>query len=515
MLFNSSEFLIFFPMVCVGYSFCSSIIKKNAITQLFLLVVSLYFYACWNPVYLSLILISVVITYAAGIYIEKYPTYKKTVVAISLLSNLAILFFFKYYNWVADSFNSATGSATLPIFNVMLPVGISFYTFQALGYTLDVYRKRVKAERNFITYALFVTFFPQLVAGPIERTSSLLPQFKVDYHFDYDRVTSGLKLAAWGMFMKVVIADRLALYVNPVYNNVNDATGTSLVLATFFFTVQVYADFAGYSNIAIGCARILGFNLMKNFDHPYFSKSVAEFWRRWHISLGSWFRDYLYYEVAFSKWCKKICKKMSGGNRKLEGRIGSIIALGIVWVATGLWHGAAWHFVIWGMIYGLIIITSTLTEKGRKKVRLKIGLEKSEGVVRPWQFIQMIVTFLLVNFANIFFRGNNIHDIGIILRKICGTCSEISAFFGNVNKDSLRNLVMFNRNTGFGYMDGLVAIILCFVLLCVSAITRGKDGTILITKMHPLLRWLFYFVLVFSIYGLGVFNQSQFIYFQF
>ena len=292
MLFNSVSYWIFFPLVCLGYAVCSSVIRRNSITRFFLLAISLFFYACWNPAYLSLILISVCITYAAGLGMERYPDRKRLILGLSVLSNLAILFFFKYYNWFAASANAVLESLgsrrqAFGFSSFVLPVGISFYTFQALGYSIDVYRGTVRAERNFITYALFVTFFPQLVAGPIERTENLLSQFTRDYGFDYERVTGGLKLAAWGMFMKVIIADSLAPYVTGIYGNISRATGCSVALATFFFAVQVYADFAGYSNIAIGCAEVLGFRLMKNFDHPYFAASVPEFWRRWHISLGS------------------------------------------------------------------------------------------------------------------------------------------------------------------------------------------------------------------------------------
>ena len=298
MLFNSLEFCIFFPIIFTLYFLSTHKIKRNLVSQIILLTASLFFYACWNPSYLALILISVIITYLSGVYMEKYEAKKKLILTVSLVSNLAILFFFKYYNFFVDSVHSASTilgcEITIPNFNVLLPVGISFYTFQALGYSIDVYNKKIEAEKNFITYALFVTFFPQLVAGPIERTKNLLGQFKVDYKIDYERITSGLKLCAWGYFKKVVVADRLAIYVNGIYNNVEGSTGSALALATFFFAFQILCDFSGYSDIAIGVSRVLGFNLMKNFNRPYFSKSIPEFWRRWHISLSTWFKDYLY-----------------------------------------------------------------------------------------------------------------------------------------------------------------------------------------------------------------------------
>ncbi|MDR0553308.1 MAG: MBOAT family protein, partial [Treponema sp.] len=304
MNFNSWQFLAFFPLAALGYFALTMRLGPrrpalaNAVSQVFLLAASLFFYGCWKPAYLGLILLSVAVTWVSGLLMEGRPPAKKRfVLAASLVINLGILFFFKYYGLFADTAALLSG-LRFPAFNALLPVGISFYTFQALGYSIDVYQGHVQAERNPITYALFVTFFPQLVAGPIERTGKLLPQFKAgvsrNHTFDYDRVTSGLKLAAWGMFKKVVIADRLAIYVDAVFGGPAAYPAASLALAVFFFTFQIYCDFSGYSDIAIGCARVLGFDLMTNFRRPYFSRSVAEFWRRWHISLSTWLKDYVY-----------------------------------------------------------------------------------------------------------------------------------------------------------------------------------------------------------------------------
>ncbi|MDR2730419.1 MAG: MBOAT family protein, partial [Treponema sp.] len=282
MVFNSLVFLLFFPLVAAVYFFLTMRIARrckklsNTLSQFFLLAASLFFYGYWNPAYLGLILISVAVTWISGLLMEGRDIQKKRLIlAGSLVINLGILFFFKYYHFAVESVRFLAGNRIpFPSFDILLPVGISFYTFQALGYSIDVYYGRVRAERNFITYALFVTFFPQLVAGPIERTGNLLPQFKVNHEFDYDRVTSGLRLAAWGMFKKVVIADRLAIYVNGVFGNPTGYTVASLALAVFFFAFQIYCDFSGYSDIAIGCARVLGFNLMSNFRQPYFSRSI-------------------------------------------------------------------------------------------------------------------------------------------------------------------------------------------------------------------------------------------------
>jgi D-alanyl-lipoteichoic acid acyltransferase DltB (MBOAT superfamily) len=300
MNFNSWQYLVFFPVIFALYYAVTaknrpgSAAHSNRLSQCLLLGASLFFYACWNPAYLGLILLSVAVTWLSGLLMEGGTrTQKRLVLAGSLAINLGILFFFKYYGLFAETIARFSGFHP-PAFNVLLPVGISFYTFQALGYSIDVYRGTVKAERDFLSYALFVTFFPQLVAGPIERTAALLPQFKVNHPFDYGRVTGGLRLAAWGMFKKVVIADRLAVYVNAVFGDPAAFPGTALLLAAFFFAFQIYCDFSGYSDIAIGCARALGFELMTNFRRPYFARSITDFWRRWHISLTTWFRDYVY-----------------------------------------------------------------------------------------------------------------------------------------------------------------------------------------------------------------------------
>jgi len=328
------------------------VVKKNWINQLLLLIASLYFYACWKPRYLLLILTSVFITWISGILMTDKPQrYKKIVLFISLVSNLGILFFFKYYNFFANSINVLNTKfnihTQIPAFNVLLPVGISFYTFQALGYSIDVYKGTAKPEKNIVTYALFVTFFPQLVAGPIERTEHLLPQFKINHDFDYDRVTDGLKLALWGMFKKIVIADQLAIYVDKVYSSPTDYQSIALILATVFFAFQILCDFSGYSDIAIGCAKVLGFSLNKNFDSPYLAHNIADFWKRWHISLSTWFRDYLYIPL--------------GGNRCSALR--HSLNLLITFLLSGLWHGASITFIFWGLTHGLFLIIGNIKNK--------------------------------------------------------------------------------------------------------------------------------------------------------
>ena len=332
MLFNSLQFFIFFPIVCLIILFSTYVVKKNIINQIILLAASLYFYMCWKPAYLLLILVSIFITYMSGLYMEnKSDKIKKIILSVALISNLGILFFFKYAGFIVRTIDNLLHINQSNNFfdSILLPVGISFYTFQALGYSIDVYRGTIKAERNFITYALFVTFFPQLVAGPIERSKNLLPQFKVNHEFDYNRVTDGLKLAAWGMFKKVVIADKLALYVNMIYSDINAHSSIAIALATFFFTFQILCDFSGYTDIAIGTAQVLGFKLMSNFRRPYFAKNIVDFWRRWHISLSSWFKDYVYIPL--------------GGNR--AGKLRHYFNILITFLISGLWHGAGWNFV--------------------------------------------------------------------------------------------------------------------------------------------------------------------------
>lgn len=331
MLFNSGKFLIFFPIVTLIY-----FILPKKIRQYWLLIASWYFYMCWNAGYIVLILYSTVITFIGGLFIEKNRSKKNFIVAGSFILNLAVLFYFKYFNFgiglLAKLLAYAHISVNVPQFDIILPVGISFFTFQALSYTVDVYRGEIFAEKNFFKYALFVSFFPQLVAGPIERSKNLMKQICEPKSFDFDRARDGILLMLWGYFLKVVLADRIAIFVDTVYGDVNTYSGYYIVLATILFAFQIYCDFAGYSIIAMGTAKVLGIQLMDNFESPYLAASVAGFWRHWHISLTSWFRDYLYIPL--------------GGNKK--GKIRKYANEMIVFFASGLWHGASISFVIWG-----------------------------------------------------------------------------------------------------------------------------------------------------------------------
>lgn len=366
MLFNSFEFWFFFAIIFILYFICIHALKSNFFSQIVLLIASLFFYAYWEPVYLILIMFSVCITWVCGILMEKTEK-KKLILFFSLIINLTVLFIFKYFNFFVNSVNGLFvyigKNYSISKFDILLPVGISFYTFQALGYSIDVYRGKVKAEYNFITYALFVTFFPQLVAGPIERTDNLLPQFKINHAFNYDEAVSGLRLAAWGMFKKVVIADALAKYVNIAYSDVSIYPGLTLAIATFFFSIQILCDFSGYSDIAIGIARVLGFNLQKNFNTPYLVSSIKEFWNNWHISLSTWFRDYLYIPLGGSR-----VKKMRHYTNIL-----------IVFIVSGLWHGAAWTFIIWGFLHGIYQIFERMLNEQLKKKEIKCSIINGRG----------------------------------------------------------------------------------------------------------------------------------------
>ena len=343
MLFNSIAFLLFFPAVCIFY-FCIPS-RQTKMRNLLLLSASYYFYMNWEPAYALLLLTSTVITYIAALGIDYFEgkNEKKLCLVGSLALNLSILFLFKYYNFFAtnvDAVSEACGlRMELPEFVLLLPVGISFYTFQALGYSIDVYRGVTKVERDFPTYALFVSFFPQLVAGPIERSNNLLPQFKEQHRFDYDQVMEGVRLMLWGYFMKLVLADRCGIYVDAIFNYVGNHNGGSYLLASLLFPFQIYGDFAGYSLIAIGVARILGFRLMQNFRRPYVACTVGEFWHRWHISLSTWFKDYVHIPL--------------GGNR--VGRIHNYFNLLVTFVISGIWHGANWTFFCWGALHGVLL----------------------------------------------------------------------------------------------------------------------------------------------------------------
>lgn len=404
MLFNSLQFLIFFPIVVAVYY-----LIPRKIRTYWLLAASYYFYMCWNAKYVLLLLFSTIVTYMSGILLEKCPQgdegkrHRKLCVAVSFILNLSILFVFKYLDFGIESLNQVLSHLHIelnaPTFDLLLPVGISFYTFQALGYTVDVYRGEIYAEKNFFRYALFVSFFPQLVAGPIERSKNLLRQLDKPAHLTFDRFRDGFLLMLWGYFLKVVLADRIAVFVDTVYGDIETYTGVYLIVATLLFAIQIYCDFAGYSVIAMGAAKILGISLMENFNSPYLASSVAEFWRRWHISLSTWFRDYLYIPL--------------GGNRK--GKIRKYVNLMITFGVSGLWHGANWTYVIWGLLNGTYQIIGDILTSAKKKTVGLLGIKEDS---LSHKCLRVVTTFLLVDLAWVFFRASTVFEALRIIKRM-------------------------------------------------------------------------------------------------
>ena len=397
MLFNSIEFLLFLPTIFILYWF---VFNKNLKYQNTLILVSSYvFYGWWDYRFLSLIFLSTIVDYVIGLSISNQSSKKKQKLLLwgSVLFNLSVLGFFKYYNFFVDSWVELFSSLGYEIksiwtLNFILPVGISFYTFQTMSYTIDIYRKKLEPTKDFISFASFVSFFPQLVAGPIERASNLLPQILKKREFQYDQVIQGLKLILWGMFKKVVIADSLAPIVDDIFSNYQDFGGGTLWLGAIYFSFQIYCDFSGYSDIAIGTSKLLGFELMSNFKFPYFSRNIGEFWRRWHISLSTWFRDYLYIPL--------------GGSQ--EGKWKSIRNIFIIFLVSGFWHGANWSFIFWGLFHSILFLPTFMFNKNRNYTSSIIAANTLLPSLK--EFINVVTTFLLVTIGWVFFRSESIGD---------------------------------------------------------------------------------------------------------
>ena len=498
MLFNSLRFLLFFPAV-VGVCF----LLPGRVRYIWLLIASYLFYMCWNAKYALLLLFSTAVTYAAALLMdcagrtgwtpERVRRAKKLCVAGSFALNLGVLFFFKYFDFAAASlgrlFAIAHIGLHLPAFDVLLPVGISFYTFQALGYTVDVYRGDVAPERNFLRYALFVAFFPQLVAGPIERSKNLLSQLSDLKRPSLERLRDGALLMLGGYFLKVVLADRAAVVVDTVYGNTAAYGGWYLIAATALFAMQIYGDFAGYSAIAMGAAEILGVRLMENFNAPYLSRSVGEFWRRWHVSLGSWFRDYLYIPL--------------GGSRR--GRARKYMNLMAVFLASGLWHGADWSFVVWGGLNGLFVVMGELTKPVRDRAVRVLGLHRESIGHRA---LQTLVTFALVDLAWVFFRAESVGAALTAVRSICTARNPWVLVDGSL------------------YRLGVGEKSFRLMLLCIGAVLaadgckrRGVSLRAAIARQDAWVRWLVFagsvaFILLAGVWGPG-YDAASFIYFQF
>lgn len=487
MLFNSLAFLVFFPVVTLGY-----FMLPHRLRWAWLLAASCYFYAYFIPIYFLILAFTIVVDYWAGLLIEDATgSRRKRWLVVSLAANIGVLAVFKYYDFLNGNLEALAHfigwNYPLEYLALALPVGLSFHTFQAMSYTIEVYRGHQKAERHFGIYALYVMFYPQLVAGPIERPQNLIHQFHEKHQFDYDRVVSGLRLMAWGLFKKMVVADRLARVVNLIYADPTRYDGPPLAIATVFFAFQIFCDFSGYSDIAIGSARVMGFNLMTNFDRPYHARTVAEFWRRWHISLSTWFRDYVYLPM--------------GGNRVPLPRWALNIM--VVFVISGLWHGASWTFIIWGALHGMFLLVGALTANFRGRLASASGLAR---FARLHTVLQVLVTFALVNLGWIFFRANSVADAWHILTRLPTGWSELN------NSMGLQRLAI-NLATDFQAMLGCLAAIL--VVEGYHYLQCFRPAAVEVTTWPWWKRWGLYYAAIYAIVLLAAGSTGQFIYFQF
>lgn len=482
MLFNSIDFAIFLPIVFIIYWF---VVNRSIKAQnLFIAIASYVFYGWWDWKFLSLIFFSTLVDYTVGIQLKKTekPAKRKLLLWVSILINLGFLGTFKYYNFFVDNFITAfsfLGREISPnTLDIILPVGISFYTFQTLSYSIDVYKRKLEPTEKFIDFAAFVSFFPQLVAGPIERATNLLPQFYKKREFNYYTAVDGLRQILWGLFKKMVIADNCAQFANTIFNSSENYTGSTLVLGAIFFAFQIYGDFSGYSDIAIGTSRLFGFNLMRNFAYPYFSRDIAEFWRRWHISLSTWFRDYLYIPLGGSR---------GGTSSKIRNTF-------IIFIVSGFWHGANWTFIVWGALNAIYFLPLMLLNKNRQNFEI-VAYDKTLPNFR--EFLSILVTFTLTVLAWIFFRAENIgHAI-----------SYISEIFSS-------SLFTIPNIEGGGRIFKIGALIVLFIGLEWA----GRNHEYALEKFgytwRPVYRWTFYYALVLIIF-LFTGEEQQFIYFQF
>lgn len=486
MLFNSLPFLIFFPCVFVLYYALPFRFRKYM-----LLAASYYFYMCWKPEFIVLILFSTLVDYFCGLGMARYPGRKKWLLALSLTMNLGLLFFFKYLNFFGETLTALCRAVSIPFsapaLNIILPVGISFYTFQTLSYTLDVYRGRLEPERDFVTFALFVSFFPQLVAGPIEKASNLLPQLKEEHRFTYENASWGAKLMAWGFFKKMVVADQLAvLLVDPMYQNPGSYEGGILVLATCAFAFQIYCDFGGYSDIARGCARMMGVRLMVNFKSPYFfSHSIGNYWQRNHISLSQWFTEYVYIPL--------------GGSRK--GRLKQYWFTTITFFLSGLWHGAEWSFVVWGLLQALYLNLERLCRRPKEPPRSP-----------PLRLLAILTTFGLSCFSLIFFRAANIGEALYVVRhSLWGIGSPV--VYCRTAVDQLFTAL------GLGMAEIAMLLGVLLLLFLFDLADEKGDAIAMVSAWPAAVRWACYLglvmiVLIFGIYGPG-YDVRAFAYFDF
>lgn len=511
MVFNSVKYIIFLPIVVLIYFLIPIRGEKNnqnLYRNIFLLIASYYLYMCWIPQYAILLFLCTIITYTTSIILchTENQSYRKILLITSIIINLGILFTFKYYNFFIENINAILQYLGITInfktSNLLLPVGISFYTFQTIGYTIDVYRRDVKTEKSFINYALFVSFFPKLAQGPIEKSKSLLSQFKEIHQFEYLPAVKGMRIILLGMFKKVVIADTVAIYVNAVFNNVNEYSGLTLLLAVLLFAIQIYCDFSGYSDIALGSSKLLGFKIMENFHAPYFSESIGEFWNRWHISLNNWLKEYLYIPLGGSK---------KGFKRKL-------INLFVVFLLSGIWHGANWTYIIWGMLNGIYRIGQEIIRKCIKPLEFNYVV-----LYKVKKIIKIIITFSLICLSWIFFRANTMNDAVHIIKYMFDSTSitKLTQNFCSIVNENLIN-VRTMRYLYFGtIVIGIITLLTMDIIRCYKSNNVKPLEDIICVKTNKFIRWIIYIVFVISIIGMfliqnGIYGQTgEFIYFQF
>ena len=479
MLFNSLEFAIFFPLVTLLYFLLPDRFRTGH-----LLIASCVFYMAFIPAYILILAVTIIIDYTAGRILERTTgPLRVWVLRISIVATCLVLIVFKYFYFFTDNFVAMAGvfgwSLTGPSIDIILPIGLSFHTFQSLSYMIEVYRGKQKVERSFVTYSTYVMFFPQLVAGPIERPQNLLHQFHERHRFEYARVVSGLKRMGWGFFKKLVIADRLALYVNDVYGAPEDHNGLQLTIATVFFAYQIYCDFSGYSDIAIGSARVLGFRLMENFDRPYASRSIGEFWKRWHISLSSWFRDYVYIPL--------------GGNRVGPARHYSnlLVTFGV----SGLWHGANWTYVVWGLLNGIYLIVGDATRPLRERFLGAVALPRHSRIRAA---LAVASTFTLTCVAWIIFRATSPQDAVYIMTHLLSDW--------NFNQIATEQFLLRQMPVAIGSIVALEVI---------QWMNSRRRLIPMIGRLPMPARWAVYATFVVGVMLFGVYRKTQFIYFQF
>lgn len=481
MLFNSLEFLVFFITVSILYY---TIPFKYR--WLLLLIASCFFYMVFKPIYILILGFTIIVDYYIGIWLgnEQNQRKRKQIIILSLVANLGVLAVFKYYNFFIDNFNEVItifgSSYEAPYLGILLPIGLSFHTFQAMSYTIEVYRGKFPSEKHLGIYSLYVMFYPQLVAGPIERPQNVIPQLKKNIYFKYENLSEGFKLILLGLFKKIVVADRLSYFVNSIYDTPEQYEGFATWIGTFFFCFQIYCDFSGYSDIALGTAKTMGYDLMENFKNPYYSKSISEFWKRWHISLSTWFKDYLYIPL--------------GGNR--VGRILNYRNIFIVFIISGFWHGAGWNYIFWGFLHAIFLTTGVMIRNNfENHISIKnILLKKLVSLSK------LVGTFSLVWFAWIFFRAKNWNQSIIILQGLTKIKKQQIGIY--VFGDNAQELILSFTAIG--------------ILAVIQYIGRNKRISIVLNDYGKITSWSFYLVLTFIIIIFGAFhNSGEFIYFQF